>query len=492
MSNSSGYKTALKSTSIFGGVQVIRILINLVRFKLIAILLGPLGFGLIGMYNTIINFVQSISSLGLASSSVRDISILDSENPYKKNIFVSAIYKWFVATGVIGMLIMIVLSPFISKISFDNYEYAIPIILLSLCVFFQTLNNGELAVIQGFRDIKSLAKVNISGAFVGLFVSVPLYYFFKDKGIIASLIISALVLWLFSNYFLRKLDFTFEKQTFSEVYKLGKTTIHLGLMLSISAIAVSLLEFIVKSFITRYSGTETVGLYQAGWTINASYVGVVLTAMGTDYFPRLSKASENGAEIKNIVSEQIEIALMILAPIICIMITFLPIIINILYSKDFQSVVPMTRIMLLGSFFKASSWAISYLFLAKGDGKRFLMNELLINVISLISMIILFYFFSLKGIGVAFTINFVIYFIIVYLVAYKKYAFTLSEGFWKLFIKYTAISLIVFSIFEVFDYSLHTYIAGSIISVFMMIIVCHDLNKRMNISLIFQKFMNRK
>ncbi|MBW7676614.1 O-antigen translocase [Chryseobacterium chendengshani] len=491
MSKSTGYRTALKSTSIFGGVQVIRIVINLVRFKLVAILLGPFGFGIISMYNTIITFVQSLSSLGLANSAVRDISVIGSEKPDKRNLVVSAIYKWFVATGVIGMVVMIGLSSIICKISFDNYEYTVPIMLLSVCVLFQTINNGDLAVIQGFRDLKSLAKVNIAGSLIGLIVSIPFFYFFAEKGIIPSLILSSLVMVIFSNFFLRKLDFTFEKQSLREIYKLGKSTARLGIMLSISAIAVSLVEFIVKAFITRYSSTEIVGLYQAGWTINASYVGVVLTAMGTDYFPRLSEASGNGHETRSIVTEQTEIALIILAPIICIMITFLPFIIQILYTKDFLSIVPMTRIMLLGSFFKASSWAISYMFLAKGDGKRFLMNELVINLISLLSMIILFYYFSLEGIGLAFTLNYLIYFIMVYLVAKKKYNFTYTVSFWKLLGKYSAIAMIIFTIFEIFDYNLYTYIAGCFVSVFMMIVVYHDLNSRMNISSIIQKILKK-
>ena len=52
MNKESSYRHILKYTSLFGGVQGLNILIGLVRNKVIAILLGPLGVGLISIYNT--------------------------------------------------------------------------------------------------------------------------------------------------------------------------------------------------------------------------------------------------------------------------------------------------------------------------------------------------------------------------------------------------------------------------------------------------------
>ncbi|MFK1880757.1 hypothetical protein ACIXEK_02480 [Bacteroides fragilis] len=42
----SGYRTILKGTAIFGGVQVFNIVINLIRGKLVALFLGPEGMGI--------------------------------------------------------------------------------------------------------------------------------------------------------------------------------------------------------------------------------------------------------------------------------------------------------------------------------------------------------------------------------------------------------------------------------------------------------------
>ena len=46
----------------------------MIRAKAMAVLLGPAGFGLMGVYDSIINLAQSIAGLGINSSGVRQIA----------------------------------------------------------------------------------------------------------------------------------------------------------------------------------------------------------------------------------------------------------------------------------------------------------------------------------------------------------------------------------------------------------------------------------
>lgn len=476
--NSTGYKTAFKATALFGGVQVFRVIINMLRFKLIAVILGPSGFGLIGIYNTIISFIQSTTSFGMASSAVRDISCAEINDKPK---IVTALYQWFFGTGVLGALVMVLLSPLISKWSFENDSYILPIIFLSSAVFFQTINSGELAILQGHRDMKSIAKVNIFGSIIGLLVSLPFYLIWQDKGIVPSLIGSSFLLFMISNFYVRKLKINYVKKNIKESYLIGKQTLKLGMMLSLSAILVSLVELTVKSFLSRTSGTEIVGLYQAGWTINTSYIGLVLTAMSTDFFPRLSTVIYDKVQTKNVVTQQLEIALIILGPLITVMISFLPLVVTLLYSKEFLSIIPMTMIMLLGAIFKTVSWAISYVFLAKGDGKLFFFNELVINVVVVITSILFFNFWGLIGIGFAYSLNYFIYFLLVYFRAKKIYDFSFATGFWSLFIKYSSVCLLTYISLFSFGFNMNGYFIGALLSIICVVLSVKDLNKRVDI-----------
>ena len=70
----STYRSIFKATSLFGGVQVYQILIGIMRSKFIAMILGPAGMGIAGLYSSATAMIKSLSSMGLQSSAVRDVS----------------------------------------------------------------------------------------------------------------------------------------------------------------------------------------------------------------------------------------------------------------------------------------------------------------------------------------------------------------------------------------------------------------------------------
>ena len=68
------YSQILKSSALIGGSQVANIGIGIVRTKVMAMLLGPAGFGLFGLYGSITSLTQSIAGMGINSSGVRQIA----------------------------------------------------------------------------------------------------------------------------------------------------------------------------------------------------------------------------------------------------------------------------------------------------------------------------------------------------------------------------------------------------------------------------------
>ncbi|MDE5713464.1 MAG: O-antigen translocase, partial [Muribaculaceae bacterium] len=68
------YRNVLKGISVFGGVQVFQILINLVRGKFVAMLLGPDGMGVSSIFTTSLNTLSRASSLGLNLAIVREVA----------------------------------------------------------------------------------------------------------------------------------------------------------------------------------------------------------------------------------------------------------------------------------------------------------------------------------------------------------------------------------------------------------------------------------
>src|SRR5690349_17840353 len=68
------YGEILKSSALIGGSSVLSLAIGLVRTKAMSLLLGPTGFGLMGVYGSIADLARSIAEMGINSSGVRQIA----------------------------------------------------------------------------------------------------------------------------------------------------------------------------------------------------------------------------------------------------------------------------------------------------------------------------------------------------------------------------------------------------------------------------------
>ena len=61
------YKGVFKSTFLFSFVQVIRLMAGIVKNKVAAMILGPSGMGIMGVFNTTINFLKTGAGLGVVA-----------------------------------------------------------------------------------------------------------------------------------------------------------------------------------------------------------------------------------------------------------------------------------------------------------------------------------------------------------------------------------------------------------------------------------------
>ena len=101
----------MKATSLFGGVQVFNILISVIRSKAIALLVGPIGFGVIGLLNSTLRIIGDFTKVGLDTSAVKEISEQNTQADNSKvSEIISVLEKIIWITGTLGALITIVFS----------------------------------------------------------------------------------------------------------------------------------------------------------------------------------------------------------------------------------------------------------------------------------------------------------------------------------------------------------------------------------------------
>jgi O-antigen/teichoic acid export membrane protein len=478
----------MKATSLFGGVQFINIFIQIFRSKVVAVLLGPAGIGIMVLLNSTISLIKSSSDFGLGVSAVQDIALsTKTGNNYQIGKTVKIVRRLVWLTGAFGTIIVLVLSPWLSELAFGNKDYTIAFIWISVTLLFQQLSTGQFVILQGMRKLKLLAKANVLGSALGLLLTLPFYYIYGIGGVIPGIIGSALIVLFVSWYFSRNVIIEEVNISVSQTFATGKKMLKMGFMISLSSLLAIGASYLLRIFINRTGGIEQVGLYDAGFMIVNTYVGLVFTAMSTDYFPRLSSVSGSNSQCRKVINQQTEIALLILAPILVIFLIFIKEIVILLYSNQFIDVNKMIYWAALGVFFKAVTWSIGYIILAKSNSKLFFISELVANIYTLLFNVLGYYYFGLEGLGISFLFSYIISLIQVFLIAKINYDFFFETSLFKIFFIQFTIALMSFTNIYLFGQT-YLFLFGILMIIFSCWYSFKELDSRIN----FKQFLSSR
>ena len=488
MSEQRSYRQIMKATSIFGGVQVIQILVQIIRSKAVAILLGPAGMGINSLLNSNLGLVQSLTNFGLKTSAVKNVAEANgTENSNRVAVIITVLRRWVWITGLFGTILTLILSPWLSELTFGNREYTLAFIWISVSLLFNQLSSGQLVILQGLRKIRYLANANLTGAFLGLFVTIPMYYFWGVDGIVPAIIAMSLVNMLRTWYFARKIKLEKVEVTRKTTLVEGKQMLIMGFMLSMSGLMTTGAAYILRIFISNTGGVDQVGLYSAGFAIINTYVGMVFTAMSTDYYPRLSAVAADNTKATQTINQQAEITLLILAPILVVFMVFINWAIILLYSTQFTGVNGMIQWAALGMYFKAASWSIAFILLAKGASKLFFWNELITNIYLLGFNILGYKYGGLDGLGISFLAAYFVYLVQVFFLSRIKYNFSLGKNFIKIFTIQVVLGVLGFLIVKYTNKPV-SYILGSMVILVSGLYSLWELNKRLDLKNLLNRF----
>lgn len=406
----SSYRSILKSTSLIGGASVINILIGMVRTKFVAVLLGPTGVGLLGMYSQVTGVVGTLTGLGIGSSGVRQVAEAVGSNDDERIARTAVTLRraaWL--TGGLGLLVMLVFCVPLSHITFGSSDYAWTIAVLGVTLLTGAIAAGQGCIINGTRRIADLAKISIIGAVSGTLISIPCFWLWGEAGIVPSLLISALAALGTSWWFARQIPIKAINLPWRESVGEARQLLTLGASFMAAGLVTVLSNYLIRVVLLRQFSLDDVGIYQAAFGLSGILAGFVLGAMGADYYPRLTAVANDNASVYRMVNEQTQVSILLALPGLAAMMVFAPLVIKIFYSASFEAAVPVLRWCTLGILGRVFSWPMGFVLAAKGKGKLFFITEMIFAGMHLILVWLFVRFWGVNGAGIAFMILYVAY-----------------------------------------------------------------------------------
>ena len=457
------YSHVLKFTGLFGGVQGLNVVIGLVRNKFVALLLGPGGMGLVSLFNTTVQLISQATHLGISFSAVRHISeYYDADNTEKVAHYVKVVRGWCLLTALVGMLVCIVLGPFFSSATFSWGDHTLHFVLLAPAIGMIAITGGETAILKGQRKLGALALVQVVAALASLVISIPIYYFFWQAGIVPVIVLMAFVTMCATLWFSLRL---FPLQ-FGGTYGIlgeGMEMVRLGVAYTLAAVIGTASEMLIRSYLNVVGDLDVLGLYNAGYMLTITYAGMVFSAMETDYYPRLSAVQHDIQATNETVNRQMEVSLLLVSPMLAALIIALPVVVPLLFSQEFLPVVGMAQVAALAMYMKVLTLPVAYITLARGYSLSYLFLETSYFVAFVILIFFGYRYWGLFGTGVAITLAHVFEFLLVNAYAYKKYGYRSSATVYGYAIVQGALGLLAYILTLVADGYLYWAVGALIV-----------------------------
>jgi len=395
---------------IIGSAQAVNILISIVRMKVLAVLLGPSGVGLLSIYNSLQGMVQQTAGLGMGSSGVREIASSRGEEATLSRVR-RVLFAAHLLQGGLAMAAVWLLRVPIATWLFGDTTRVTEVGLIGIAILLALLGTAQTALLQGLRQISDLGRVTVLAAFTGTAAGLLAVWMQGESGLIWFILVQPLATVFVALHYTRRLPKpTVARLSVTETWEIWKPMAKLGAAFMLGGLATTATLLLVRGRISQELGLDAAGHFAAAWGITMTYVGFLLGAMGADYYPRLTEVIHDKVAAVRLMNDQAQLGLAIGGPVLLLLIGLAPWVITLLYSDAFGPAVTLLQWQTVGNVFKLASWALGFSIAASARGKTFLMVQINFNVVFLLLLWPSLATFGIQAAGPAFTMAYIVHF----------------------------------------------------------------------------------
>jgi PST family polysaccharide transporter len=370
------------------------------------------------MYSAIVDLAATVAGLGVGNSGVRQIAEASGQGDAAKiAATVRAIRRLTITLGVAGGIVLAALALSASKLTFGTDLHATAIAILGAAVFLRCAGAGEAALLQGLRRIPELAWTSVVGAAVATLGTIGLVWWGGEAGIAAAIVLSAGAGLAATAWFSARVPLTAIGTSPGETRLLYHGLLALGAVFMVGALGQHAGAYIVRTAIFRTLGADAAGLYHAAWTIGSLYIGMVVGAMGADFYPRLVAAYSNPKRCTDVVNEQVRASLLLAGPGVLVTLTFSSVALTVLYSPEFSAASETLRWICGGMALRIVTWPLGFIVVASGRKLTLLWIELAWTAFYISCSLVLTRSFGLAGAGLGFALSYLLHFALVFPIA---------------------------------------------------------------------------
>ena len=345
-----------------------------------------------------------------------------------------------------------------------NY-YLISILSLPILI----INSIPFALLKSFKEIKSIARVQLFSTIISFLCFIPMIFYFQLKGAVIVLVITIFVTLVFNYIYVKKKIFNKYSISFKDVFYIGKLVkTDLKELLKFAGLGMTIGIYQIfsvifgRAILINELGIASLGLYAPNKAWGALLTGILTQQLHTYLFPRFAE-SKSDDEINGVLNDTFRLVTFMLIPMLFIGIAFRNIIIPLFYSYEFVEAANYLPGHFIGIMFTMWMYALGQVFAPTGRLKIYVLFTFIMYTINIALLYYLVPLLGLYGWMLIFIVTPVLFFFIFSIYLKQAIGFTIKREN-RLVMFYALLSsLMLFGITE------WNELAGYILSLFLLI-----------------------
>jgi PST family polysaccharide transporter len=365
----------LKATLILGSGSVASLLAGLVANKAYAVWVGPDGVGLLGLFQGLLGLAGLFAGMGLSSGLVRLGATPASQN---EAVAVAAlriaawqIYGMF--SLAVALLLLLFGQPIARMLLADSPAWTVVLVIVAMLLGLAA--GVQIGLLNAHHRVPMLAKVTAFSSIFGAVWGIGLVWVWREAALPWVLLGVPLAQLAIASFFARSLNLSASQPDPAKVREARAQLMRFGLPYTISQLLGSAVQLGMPFFVLHTLGQESVGFYRATVLFSTAYIGFLLTALGQDFYPRLSALRGQPVAFRQAIDHQQRFVLLLGGPLVVLSLALAPLVIAVLFSPEFKPAVAILNWQLVGDLLRFVSWTLGFAVLAGLPSRTYLLTE---------------------------------------------------------------------------------------------------------------------
>jgi PST family polysaccharide transporter len=387
----------IRTSALNGVATAVRMATAIGLNKVLALLVGPTGYAVIGQFQNMFSVVTTFAT-GAVNTGVTKGTAAYGDNPDRQRALWRTAATVVLGTSLTAAILVAAFSRPLSEAFLGGPERAGVLVWAAISIVPISLNALLLAILTGLKDVRRYVTSNIAGSILSLILTGTLTWYRGLEGALIALSLNQAVVIVVT---LGALDRR-------ELRGLGGYT----LMSATTALVGPTSLLMVRNILVGRFGLAYAGYWDAMWRISTIYLTLITTTLTLYYLPRIAELrdwDELRAELRHV----LKIVVPAVAGLALALFVLRDLVVALLFSGSFAPMKQLFAWQLAGDILKITAWLFAFLMVGRGLVVEFIVTEILAAVVFTLGTWVLTGWMGFRGVAAAHCLNYGVYLVVV-------------------------------------------------------------------------------